>query len=122
MNELVTAKRQRVTWSAEERVDWVRMFEESGKPMSEFCRVNDLPEATLSLWRCQLRGPEKVAEESPFVEVPPAKLTAAVRAEKAGRSVAITVRLAGALTLEIAAGTDAAWLADVLRALQTSGN
>jgi hypothetical protein len=56
-----------------------------------------------------------------FVEVPPAKLTAAVRTEKAGRSVAITVRLAGPLTLEIAAGTDAAWLAEVLHALQASG-
>ncbi|SRR6266478_9410340 len=48
-----SAKRQRVTWSAEKRVDWVRMFEKSGKGVSEFCRENDLPEATLALWRKQ---------------------------------------------------------------------
>ena len=31
MSELPTAKRQRVNWSAEERVDWVKMLERSGK-------------------------------------------------------------------------------------------
>jgi transposase-like protein len=120
MNE-GTAKRQRVTWSAEERVDWVRMFDKSGKGVSEFCRENDLPEATLALWRKQLRGPAIPAEESPFVEVPSAKLSGAVAADEPIPSVAITVRLPGALSLEVAAGTDAGWLAEVLRALQAPG-
>jgi len=121
MNELLTAKRQRVKWSAEERVDWVRMFDKSGKAVSEFCRENDLPEATLSLWRKQLRGAETPAAESSFVEVPPAKLSAAVGTDKVVPSVAITVRLPGALSLEVTAGTDVAWLAGVVRALQMSG-
>jgi len=118
MNE-GTAKRQRVTWSAEERVDWVRMFEKSGQSVGEFCRTNDLPEATLALWRKQLRGPETTAEESPFVEVPPAKLSAAVEADKiVPVGGVITVRLPGAVSLEVVAGTDVAWLAGVVRALQ----
>jgi transposase-like protein len=93
MSEGLTAKRQRVSWSDEERVDWVRVFEKSGEGVSEFCRHNDLPEATLSPWRRQLRGPEAPAEESVFVEVPPAKLCEAAAADKAVRSVAITAQL-----------------------------
>ena len=62
MNESSTAKRRRVTWSTEERIDWVRMFEKSGKAVSETCSEVDLPEATLSLWRKQLRGPESGGE------------------------------------------------------------
>jgi transposase-like protein len=101
------------------------MFEKSGKGVSEFCRENDLPEATLALWRKQLRGPETPANASPFVEVPAAKLSAAAGADKIGPPSAavgvITVRLSGAVSLEVAAGTDAGWLAGVVRALQAPG-
>lgn len=109
--------RTRCVWSAAERAEWLALFERSGKPLSEFCRENDLPEATLSLWRRQLReGGEPAGEDGSFVEVPVAQFNAAV-----GRSeavAAVTVRVPGGLTLEVAAGTDALWLASVLRALQ----
>jgi len=91
----------------------------------EFCRENDLPEATLALWRKQLRGQEVPADASLFVEVPSAKLSAAageVKIDPASVAVGvITVRLSGAVSLEVAAGTDAAWLAGVVRALQAPG-
>jgi transposase-like protein len=32
------------------------MFEKSGQSVSEFCRLNDLSAATLSLWRQQQAG------------------------------------------------------------------
>jgi hypothetical protein len=41
MGEVTATKRLRVNWTAEERIDWVRMFENSGKPVSAFCREND---------------------------------------------------------------------------------
>jgi hypothetical protein len=34
----------------------VTMFDKSGQSVSEFCRTNDLPPATLSLWRSQQKG------------------------------------------------------------------
>ena len=115
MSELLTQKRQRVTWSADERVDWVRLFEKSGKSVSDFCRENDLPPATLSLWRSQLRGPETSVEESALVEVPLPPVDAPPR------SPALRAKLPGGIELEVACGTDAQWLAGVLRALTSAG-
>jgi transposase-like protein len=115
MNESIAPKRQRVNWSAEERVDWVRMFEKSGKSVAEFCRENDLPEATLSLWRSKVRGPETPADESVLVEVP---LPPVVVPRK---GMALRARLPGGIELQVASGTDAKWLATVVRALAPTG-
>jgi transposase-like protein len=115
MSELSAPKRARVTWSAEERVDWVRMFEKSGKSVSDFCRENDLPPATLSLWRSQLRGPDTSVEESALVEVPLPPVSVPTT------SPALRAKLPGGIELEVACGTDAQWLAGVLRALTPAG-
>src|ERR1700683_1825376 len=115
VSELSALKRARVTWSAEERVDWVRMFERSGKSLADFCRENDLPDATLSLWRRQLRGPEPATEESPLVEVTmPASSSPLKRP-------ALRAKLPCGIELEVESGTDAQWLAGVLRALTPAG-
>jgi transposase-like protein len=111
MNEPSIPKRQRMNWSPEERVDWVRMLERSGQSVAEFCRANDLPEATLSLWRSKLRGPETPVDESPLVEVP----LPPVSVPKKG--MALRARLPGGIELEVASGTDVQWLVGVLRAL-----
>jgi transposase-like protein len=117
MNESSIAKRQRVTWSPEERVDWVRMFENSGKAVSEFCRENGLPESTFALWRKQLRGPETGGEAGALVQIPtiPLESTAPIVPPPA---TAVRVRLPCGVELEVAAGTDVQWFAGIVRALQ----
>ena len=117
MNESSTAKRQRVTWSPEERVDWVRMFENSGKAVSEFCRENGLPESTFALWRKQLRGPEAGGEAGALVQIlTPLESTEPIAPPAA--STAVKVRLPCGVELEVAAGTDIQWFAGIVRALQ----
>jgi transposase-like protein len=111
-----TPRRTRCVWSPAERAEWLALFERSGKSPSEFCRENDLAEATLSLWRRQQRhGEEGAAEDGGFVEIPVARLSAPV--EHTEGVPALIVR-AGGMTFEFAAGTDPAWLARVLRAVQ----
>jgi hypothetical protein len=123
MSELSTPKRQRVSWSADERADWVRMFEASGISLSDFCRENDLPDATLSLWRRQLRGPDVSVESGALVEIP----TTPVKNLSAGKDIvadspALRVRLRGGIELDVVSGTDARWLAGVVRALQPAAD
>src|SRR5689334_20807718 len=101
--------RTRIVWTLAERTEWLRMFAASGKTPSEFCRENELPEATLSLWRRQQREGACLAEEAGFVEValPPMSL---MRTSAA----AVTLHLPSGISLEIAAGTDAKWLATLV--------
>ena len=42
--------RTRCSGSAEEKAEWLRLLEESGKPLSEFCRANGLPGSSASLY------------------------------------------------------------------------
>ena len=118
MNESSTAKRQRVTWSPEERVDWVRMYEKSGKAVSEFCRENGLPESTFALWRKQLREPESGGEAGALVQIPTTPLESTAPIAPPAASAAVRVRLPCGVELEVAAGTDVQWLAGIVRALQ----
>ena len=60
--------RSRCTWSVEERTEWLRLLDASGQTLSEFCRTNDLPESTVSLWRRQQReASQATTEASEFV-------------------------------------------------------
>jgi transposase-like protein len=117
MNESTTAKRQRVTWSTQERIDWVRMFNKSGKSMSEFCRENDLPEATLALWRKQLRGPDS-AETGALVQISTTPLQSMAPTAPPADGVALRVRLPCGTELEVASGADVPWFASIVRALR----
>ena len=112
MTETVTKPRTRVQWSATERAEWLAMFEKSGQSVSEFCRANDLPPATLSLWRSQQSGGATGAGPDGIVEIPAAAVEAHVNA-----TAAVTMQLPGGVRLEIAAGTDPLWLARLARAL-----
>jgi hypothetical protein len=38
----------RCAWTAGERAEWLRLLQESGKGIPEFCRKNDLAESTVS--------------------------------------------------------------------------
>jgi transposase-like protein len=56
-----TKPRGRVNWTAAERTEWLELYKQSGQSVSEFCRANDLPPATLSLWRRQQVGASEPA-------------------------------------------------------------
>ena len=111
MNETMTKPRTRVTWSVEDRAAWLELFTKSGQTAAEFCRDNDLPQATLSFW---LRQSQEVpVEPGELVEVAlPVPVTAADRA--AGT---VTVQLPSGARLEVPVGTDTAWFTGLLQSL-----
>ena len=92
MNETMTKPRTRVTWSVEDRAAWLELFTKSGQTAAEFCRDNDLPQATLSFW---LRQSQEVpVEPGELVEVAlPVPVTAADRISSGTRRTAATARL-----------------------------
>ncbi len=113
MTKTLTMKpRTRVTWTAAERAEWLALFEKSGRRAAQFCRDNGLSPATLSLWLRQQQTPVPSAEES-LVELPRGLVNAAA-AGAMTTTAGVTMQLAGGVRLEIAAGTDAAWLGQLL--------
>jgi len=127
--------RMRSTWSAEERAQWVELFERSGQTALEFCREHDLTPTTLAFWRSQRKDPfagltpvanpvpdpvpaddtDSDSEEEAFVEVPLAALNTGSAPASAA---AVTVRLTSGMQLEIVSGTDPCWLSQLLESLQ----
>ena len=73
-----TKPRTRVNWTPAERSEWLALFEKSGQSVNEFCRANDLPPATLSLWRQSQAGTSAGTEGGELVEISPAALTSAI--------------------------------------------
>ena len=113
MSEMTKTRAQRRRFSAEERAQWVELYARSGQSLRQFSGEHDLIQSNLSRWRRQLRAAANGKRGSgSFVEVnvtaspPPPAVAAAVR-----------VSLSGGMTMEVTIGTDALWLAQVLRAL-----
>lgn len=109
--------RVRISTTPEERAEWVRLFEESGKSPAEFCRELGLAETTFAVWRKPGRGPAG-AEPLTFTEVPQPMVEAALAANAAVSPGAVTIRLANGTRLDVTAGTDPTWLAQLATALR----
>jgi hypothetical protein len=107
-----TKPRTRVNWTPAERAEWLALFEKSGQGVSEFCRLNDLPPATLSLWRSQQPSAVANTEDAGLVEIPIASLIG----EPDG-APAVKVHLPNGVRLDLLAGTDPAWLGALLKVL-----
>jgi transposase-like protein len=110
-----TKPRTRVNWTPAERSEWLALFEKSGQSVSEFCRANDLPPATLSLWRQGQAGTSAGAEGGELVEISSAALLGA-----AGARAAVTIRLPGGIVLEITADADPVWLGALVKNLNSA--
>lgn len=110
-----TKPRTRVNWTPAERSEWLALFEKSGQSVSEFCRANDLPPATLSLWRQSQAGTSAGAEGGELVEISPAALMNA-----AGPRATVTIRLPGGIVLETTVDADPAWLGAVVKHLSNA--
>ena len=106
--------RTRVNWTAAEKADWLALYEKSGQSVSEFCRTNDLPPATLSAWRSQQKTGVTVGaddEPSTLVEIPAASLVG-------GRlNAVVRMRLPSGVRIEVPSGTDPVWFSALLSAL-----
>lgn len=100
--------RVRISTTPEERAEWVRLFEESGKSAAQFCQELGLAEATFAVWRRQVRG-EVNSQAVTFTDVPLAV---------ASEPPAVAIVLPNGTMLEVASGTDATWLAQLLPALR----
>jgi transposase-like protein len=109
-----TKPRGRVNWTAAERAEWLELYKQSGQSVSEFCRANDLPPATLSLWRQQQAG---AREPTRLVEISGATLNTSPPAA----TVAVSLQLRNGATLQIAPGTDPVWLGSLVGALVSAG-
>ena len=106
-----TKRRTRVNWTAAERAEWLALHDKSGQSVSEFCRANDLPPATLSLWRQNQTGTSAGTDGGELVEV-----STAVLINAAGRAT-VTTRLPGSVVLEIATDADPVGLGALVKNL-----
>jgi transposase-like protein len=102
---VATKPRTRVNWTPAERAEWLALFEKSGQSVSEFCRANDLPPATLSLWRQSQAEPSAGSEGGELVEISPAALINAARPR-----ASVTIRLPGGIVLETTTDADPTWV------------
>jgi transposase-like protein len=112
-----TKPRGRVNWTAAERAEWLELYKQSGQSVSEFCRANDLPPATLSLWRQRQAGAREPAPEGRLVEISGAELNTSPPAATG----AVSLQLRNGATLQIAPGTDPVWLGSLVSALVSAG-
>jgi transposase-like protein len=111
-----TAKpRTRVNWTPAERSEWLALFGKSGQSVSEFCRTNDLPPATLSLWCSQQKGEIGTNDVGGLVEIPAATLVGTQNA------AAVRMQLPNGVRLEVVVGTDTTWFGAMLKTLLNPG-
>jgi Transposase len=110
---LISKSRTRVTWSAAERAEWLRLFHESGQTAAEFCRENGLSPATLSIWRQQL--PEAGTIGECLVELPRAALSPTPPPDRS--TPACSVTLPSGLRFDVSEGIDMVWFGQLLQAL-----
>jgi transposase-like protein len=118
MNETTIGKRPRRMRSAAERANWVALFERSGKGVKAFCRENELTPSGLWAWRRQLgeRGAGGNAAGG-LVELPRAVRRSARPREGADSGAAVRICFPSGTQVDVMAGTEARWLAEVLRTL-----
>lgn len=115
MNEMTTTRPRR-QFGAEDRERWIALYERSGKSVREFCHedaAGAMCQSSLSRWLREKRAAgDGEHRAGSLVEV------RAAPAVTADATVAARVYLPGGVTIEVGDGTDARWLASVLRALQ----
>jgi transposase-like protein len=75
MQEPEVPARSRPNTTPEERAEYVRLYEQTGKSVSEFRRSVGIAESTFAVWRRQVR---EATEEVTFTEVSPAIVQAAI--------------------------------------------
>jgi transposase-like protein len=104
-----TAGRRR-RHSSRERALLLARFESSGGTAAEFCRRNGVHPATFSCWR------KSAGCRSAFAEV----RVSEGALPKAG-ALQVTIHVPGELCVEVPAGIDPRWIAEVIAGLRAGG-
>jgi transposase-like protein len=107
-------RRSRRRFTPRDRQRLIRLYEKSGQNAAEFCHENELSPSSLWRWLAQARKEDDREEASAgeLVQIPMLSLRA-----PDPHAAAVTMQLADGARLEIVAGTDAAWLGALVRAL-----
>jgi transposase-like protein len=106
--------------SAEERQRLLALFESSGQSLKRFCRENDVALSTLTFWRSQARRSASGRLEGVLVEVPaPVVSPSSLPPAGSFSPGSVEIRLPNRVELSVSAGTDSAWLGELLRGLLT---
>jgi hypothetical protein len=111
MNEIEREKGGARRRNAQEWAQRLQQFEASGQQAKEFCRGQGLALSTFSYWRRRLRRKAEVRTAEKLVEVRPAAVRVGLS------SCAMRIALQGGIWMEIDEGTEAGWVAGVVRAL-----
>ena len=101
-------------WTIAQKAECVAQFRASGRSQRDFEREKNMPPGNLSRWlrRHGAGNHAQNLEDGPQVEIPMAAL-----GESTLRSAAVTLSLPSGVKLEIAAGTNTAWLGQLLNTL-----
>ena len=113
MSEITSNEAGHQRRNAQEWTQCVRLFEASGQKVKEFCREKGLAPSSFSYWRRRRRSkPGSVAEK--LIQVRPADVAVS--------SAVMRIAVQGGICLEVEEGTDATWVAGVVRALSSKAS
>jgi hypothetical protein len=115
MNEIGSAKDGARRRNADEWAQRLQQFEASGQQAKDFCRDQGLAPSSFSYWRRRLRKAEAGTGEK-LIEVRPAAVRVGLG------PCAMRIALQGGIWMEIDEGTEAGWVAGVVRALAARGS
>ena len=106
--------------SAEERARLLALFERGGQTHKQFCREHEVALSTMTFWLRQARQNARSRSAGVLVEVP---ASAAVLDSPRGAARlslgSVDIRLPNRVELSVSAGTDSAWVSQLLRELLT---
>jgi transposase-like protein len=119
-SRLVTRARKPRVVRKRSAAEWAKLLalcERSGLSQKRFCRENEVALSTLQYWR---RESGRGRREGALVEVP-ANVSDTESVEHAAPSSpgSVHIRLPNRLELDVLAGTDSAWVSQLLRELLT---
>ena len=114
MSEITSSEAGHQRRSAQEWAQSVRLFEASGQKVKEFCRQKGLAPSSFYYWRRRLRSNPGRSVVEKLVEVRPAAV--------AMSSAVMRIAVPGGVCLEVEEGTDATWVAGVVRALSSKAS
>src|SRR5262245_45269723 len=114
-----TSRPQR-KYSAKDRKRLLRLFKSGEVSQKQFARDQGIPISTLSYWVGR-SARESAAAPVEVVEIPGRTVVAARNGPSIQRpsSEGVDIRLPNQLELRVSAGTDAQWVAELLRGLLT---
>lgn len=106
--------------SAEQRARLLALFERSGQTHKQFCREHEVALSTMTFWLRQARQGARSGSAGALVEVPGSVATLNLPRGAALLSPgSVDIRLPNRVELSVSAGTDSAWVGQLLRELLT---